>query len=264
MRSLVRGRRGAKPAGVRPLFLALTLALGVALLTGRAAVARALPTPAMSDGRVAGVLLQVDDGELPVPTHDPIEANQHADDILERPEFRPPQQSLVERAVGWISEQLGRLLSAGGGSGGSVVGWLLLVALVAGVVKLLSRIQSVPIGTTTRTEAEVVVEEKRSAREWEALVAAHEAAGDWLEALRCRYRALVARLVERRILADVPGRTVGEYRDELHQASPAATSAFDEATSVYEDAWFGSGAAGPDEARRFAEGAARVVEEVTP
>ena len=57
----------------------------------------------------------------------------------------------------------------------------------------------------------------RTAAQWRAEAAAHDAAGRWREALRCRYRALVAELAGRGLVEEIPGRTSGEYRIQCGQ-----------------------------------------------
>ena len=47
------------------------------------------------------------------------------DDVLARPEYRPLEPGVVERVLGWLSEQLGRLIEliASGGAGGVAGSW---------------------------------------------------------------------------------------------------------------------------------------------
>jgi hypothetical protein len=246
---IARWRRSRRALVVAPMALALAIAPAVADATSRAL-----------DGWA--VLAQVDGVELPEPAQPPEEVRERADEILERPEFRPRERSAIQRAIDWILRRLGEALSRGASTGGGLLGWLLLVGLIAGAVWVVRRIQPVPRAPTAREDIAVMVEEARSAGEWRAAAAAHEASGAWLEALRCHYQALVAELVEREVVDDIPGRTVGEYRAELAAARPAATPAFVDATTVYEDAWYGTGDASSADTHRFVAGASRVLEEV--
>jgi len=99
----------------------------------------------------------------------------------------------------------------------------------------------------------------RSAAEWRAEAAAHEAAGRWRDALRCRYRALVAELAGRGLVEEIPGHTSGEYRQDVKVVFPAASVAFDGATDLFEQAWYGDRPTGRDEQAAFDDLARRVL-----
>jgi hypothetical protein len=97
------------------------------------------------------------------------------------------------------------------------------------------------------------------AGDWLARARALERAGEWREALRWRYRALVHHLVASGVLDEVPGRTSGEHRILVAAAVPRAAGDFDAASRLFELAWFGRRPTGPAEASRFAELSERVV-----
>jgi hypothetical protein len=100
---------------------------------------------------------------------------------------------------------------------------------------------------------------RRPAAEWRAEAEAHETAGRWRPALRCRYRALVADLASRGLVEEVPGRTTGEYRRQVDAAVPDVAPAFDGATLLFEGAWYGGRDTGADDAARFRALEARVL-----
>jgi hypothetical protein len=179
------------------------------------------------------------------------EARARAGEILARPEYRPPEKSWLESAVEWIDETLRTFLnSLLSGGAGSIVAWGVLATLVLVVVALIVRVsrtmQPVPVHALA-TEPEL----RRSAVDWRAEAERLEASGAWKDALRCRYRSLVAELVERHVLRDVPGRTTGEYRVELRENAPAVGSPFSGASELFERAWYGDQPTGPDENERF-------------
>jgi hypothetical protein len=101
-----------------------------------------------------------------------------------------------------------------------------------------------------------------TAPQWLDAAERAEAAGDWREGLRCRHRALVARLVEEGVVDDVAGRTTGEYRREVGRALPGAAGEFAGATELFERAWYGAAATGPEERARFGALAEQVLERV--
>ena len=231
---------------------ALALAALVAVATP---VAGQTAAPGASPAVAVGVATDRHDdagpGELPVPTVDADEANEAADDVLRRPEFREEEESLLQRARRWVFDRLGRAIDALFDSGGgTILGWLLVAAALGVAVVFAVRfsrgVQRDP-GATTRTAAPA----RRTATDWRADAELHEAAGDWRAALRCRYRALVADLAGRGVVEEVPGRTAGEYRSELGARLPDAAAEFAEATALFERAWYGGVPTGPDDNRHF-------------
>lgn len=159
--------------------------------------------------------------------------------ILARPELAPEPRSALERGRDWVVDRLDGLLdamlSAGAGNAvGLAVVALLVVISVVLAVRFSRNLRSDPVLAATPTGGP-----RRSATDWRSDAAAHEAAGRWQAALRCRWRALVADLAGRGLVEEAPGRTAGEYRRQLAAAAPAAAGDFDAATILFEDAWYG-------------------------
>jgi hypothetical protein len=183
-------------------------------------------------------------------SHD--EVRQLADDIVARPEFQQPPENWLVRARDWVLERVGDLLSAAtGGGAGSIVGIIVLIALVGLVAWLLIR-----VGRTVQADRQVAAMtiegvHRRSPAAWRAEAETLEAEGRWKEALRCRYRALVGDLVAERLLEDVAGRTTGELRSDLSASAPDRYDAFDAASELFELAWYADRATGPEESARF-------------
>lgn len=201
-------------------------------------------------------------GELRVPVRDPQQVREVVREVLSRPEFRPPQRSLTERLFDWVLELIGRLLAALGGSGaGGIVGLILLALVLAGVGVLAARFSR---GLTPSPEVAAGVPggRRRSAAEWRAEAEAHERAGAWREAVRSRYRALVADLAARGLVEEVPGRTAGEYRRQVGRALPEAATDFAGATELFEVAWYGRSSTGAGDAAHLRDLADRVLRRV--
>ena len=179
------------------------------------------------------------------------EVRQLADEILARREFAQPEPSLIERVRSWFEDLIGRILEAAfSGGAGSLVGWVVLLVAVAAIVWFATR-QGRTVQVDRRVGVRVEGVHRRTPAEWRAEAEDHEAAGDWKLALRCRYRALVGDLIAERLLEDVAGRTTGEYRRDLAVRAPDRSPAFDEATELFELAWYADRPTGPDENRRF-------------
>lgn len=178
--------------------------------------------------------------------------------------------SVVERVMEWIADQLAKLFDrTGGQSGGTfgggigaLFGWLVIIAAVVAIIAvvvwvILNRTRRAKTQSEPVTEAEV--EHRRRADEWMADAERLEAAGEWKEAMRARYRHLVRTLVDRRQLPDVPGRTTGELRDDLLRTTPDAAVPFDTCCLLFELAWYAGLPTGPDENARIRSEARRVL-----
>lgn len=143
-----------------------------------------------------------------------------------------------------------------GGSGGadlsflSLLLWLLLIAAVVAVVALLLRR---PLARARRAsegeqhddddevidEGAVFVDRSREPVDWRSEADEHRRAGRFREALRCRYRALVGDLARRGLIDEIPGRTTGEHRRQVHEVTPVAAATFDRAADLFDGAWYG-------------------------
>jgi hypothetical protein len=214
-------------------------AAAVALLVVRAAAARA---------------------DLPAPVHGAEQVHRTVRQVLAQPEFQGSGDPLLVRVVNWLAQQLARLLAAiGGGGHWSLLGLGLLALVLAAVVVAVSRFAR---GMTPDPEAALAHGRmpRRSADDWRAEAERHEAAGEWREAVRCRYRALVADLAARGLVEELPGRTAGEYRGAVRRSVPALADDFAGVTELFERAWYGNHPTGQDAARQVASLAARVLE----
>lgn len=201
--------------------------------------------------------------DLPPPDHDPGDARRAADDILARPEYQwSDDRSLLDRLGDWVSEQLERVLEPFGLATGGLpgwVGWLVLgaLALLVGLLVYKARHgwrrsrapEAAPGGR-------VVVSAGDHGTDWAAEVARCEEAGLWRDAVRARYRVLVADLARRQAIGDLVGLTAGELVAEVRQTSPAAAPSFTRATELFEAAWYGGADVGPPDRDRFADLAA--------
>jgi Domain of unknown function (DUF4129) len=196
----------------------------------------------------------------PEPEHSPAEAREAADEVMSRPEYQEPPETLMERIMDWIGERFADAASALtlGGVLPTFIAWAILVGIIAGVSFLLVRsIQAGSWGRSgrrgARERAEVITsaEEHRSAKDWLAEAVRHEAGGRWREGLLCRYRSLIVELVGREVLAEVVGRTAGEYVQDVRSRWPDAAGPFVAATDLFEAAWYGGRETGPAERDQF-------------
>ena len=194
--------------------------------------------------------------ELPAPDRDPRRVGRVVHEVLARHQYRRPTPSTIDRVRSEVVDRVASFLSRVVGAG---VGAWFVVAVVLALVVLAAwrfgRGTSLERGRAFPATASV----GRTAEDWRAEADAHERAGEWRRALRCRYRALVAELADRGIVDEVPGRTAGEYRVAVGGALPAAGDPFSGATELFERAWYGAKPTGPDDSARFRELSERVL-----
>ena len=185
---------------------------------------------------------------------DPEAARDAARDILSGAEYAEPEPGPVERVVDWVFERIGSFLGTlTGGGPGSVIGWIVVIALVAGAALLIVRALRVPAlgriadrdglryGTETRWDPALWLEESaRLAR-----------AGDRRGALRCRHQAMLATMVSEGVVDDVPGRTAGEYGSLLGLRLPDLHAEIDELTDRFQAAWYGGHPVSDADLERF-------------
>ncbi|HLY82838.1 MAG TPA: DUF4129 domain-containing protein [Acidimicrobiales bacterium] len=200
--------------------------------------------------------------DLPVGHHDPAGIHAATRDILGRAEFRPPRRSWWAAALGWIGREIARLFGdltgAGGGAGGWVaVAVLVVIVVVVAVISIRLWVRMPARGSPPFVVTAAVA--GRSAVDWRAEAARHDREGRWRDALRCRYRALVADLAGRGVVEEIPGRTAGEYRGEVAVRAPGVSPLFRDATERFEGAWYGGVPSGPDDQVWFDEVAGRVL-----
>lgn len=198
--------------------------------------------------------------DLPTPGNDPDKVRDMAKEILSRPEYQEPPKSLWDRVYEWFVDVLSRLfdgLGFGGGALGAFVSYLVLavlLGLLAWLVVWVARSGAWGAGRRPDREGDPVIlaaDAYRSAKDWLAEAQRHEAAGRWSEGLLCRYRALVVQLVERDVIAELVGRTAGEYVADVRQRDPARAPSFAAATELFEAAWYGGATTGAEERDRF-------------
>ena len=203
------------------------------------------------------------------PTPDEIRARMR--EVFERAEFRR-SRSWPEKFLDWLGRRFGGGGSGGagsawGGSIGSVVGWVAIVLAALGlaaIVYVVVRNWRPGVRRQRRarpTPAEI--EELRTATEWASDADRLEAAGAWKDAIRCRYRELVARLVDAGAAAPLAGRTTGELRRDIAESAPDVSRDFSAATGLFELPWYADAPTGPAELDEFKALAARVLERVT-
>ena len=162
-----------------------------------------------------------------------------------------PPKPLYDRVRDWIIRQIGNVIGrVVNGGARSVVGIAILVLAAVLLILVLSR-YSRSLRADPGLQPALGIETRRSARDWLSEAAQHERAGEWRDALRCRYRALVAELAGRGVIDEIPGRTTGEYRVFVADSLPDGAPPFAGASELFERAWYGHRPGEAEDAARF-------------
>lgn len=158
--------------------------------------------------------------------------------VLAGPDFADARPGVVDQAARWALDELGALLAAIVSGGGGLLGLALLAAalVVLGLIvwSLVRRVRRDPGRPVPRPGGLG----GRAAADWSTAAERAEAAGAWADALRCRYRALLADLVAAGMLDEVPGRTARGYQRDVTSAAPGAAGPMREVTRAFEAAWY--------------------------
>lgn len=177
------------------------------------------------------------DDEVPI-TIDRDAAREAAERELSKPMYHENDPGPLRRALDWIWERIGDLLtSAAGVTPGGWVG-LVVILLIVVLLTVALRLRLGALRPSPSTGASPLFDSRPlSAAEHRAAAERHAAAYHWSEALQERMRAVVRSLEERTILDPRPGRTADEAAAEAGQALPehatalhSAAFAFDEVT----------------------------------
>lgn len=188
---------------------------------------------------------------------DPEEVRRAAEEILSRGEFQEPEPTLVDRVEDWLGDVFGRLFEGAASGPGAAISWLIVLAIVGGVIWLVVRYAG-PV-TVARPAAgpalEYGTESHRPASEWLAEAAELAAAGNYRGALRCRHQAVIAAWITDGRIEHVPGRTASEcHRAALRSGADPVTERLSRSiVDRFAHAWYGGGSVDAADYRRFAE-----------
>jgi hypothetical protein len=169
---------------------------------------------------------------------------------LRKAVYHVRDESPVRRVMDWALERLDRLLDrivrlVPGGTPSLLIVILLVVALAIAI--------RLGLGPTRLRDA--LTDRRRGARprtaaEYRAEAEALAARGEFKEAVRARFRAIIRELEERGVLDPRAGRTAGEIAREGGAAVPFVRSHLDDAATTFDLAWYGHRGAGAAEYER--------------
>jgi hypothetical protein len=152
--------------------------------------------------------------------------------------YRHVRPGWFERTLVWILTRVGRLLhGASSLVPGGLPGLVLLIVIVAALIVVL-RMKLGPVrGGDLFTDASGAA--PRSAQDYRDEASAFAAAGNWREALRARFRAVIRQLEQRGVLDPRPGRTAGEIAAEAGAAMPPVAAPMRAAADEFDEIWYG-------------------------
>ncbi|MFV1990693.1 MAG: DUF4129 domain-containing protein [Acidimicrobiales bacterium] len=90
-------------------------------------------------------------------------------------------------------------------------------------------------------------------QEWLRLAAQAYSSGDYREAVRCRYRAVVSLLAHRDLVIEDETTTAGEYVVSVNASMPSQTRSFATAAQIFETAWYSERPIESDRAQEMVE-----------
>ena len=178
----------------------------------------------------------------------PVELGRDEARVRARVELADPSYdadpSLLERAIAWVLEQLGRLVTASAEvSPGTWVGLGLLLALLAVAVVVVRR-RIGPVARSAGRDDPLFGSRPRSAAEHRAAADDAAARGDWDLAVVERFRAVVRGLEERAVLDARPGRTADEAAREAGAQLTAVAAGLQAGARAFDDVRYGGRPAG--------------------
>jgi hypothetical protein len=168
---------------------------------------------------------------------DASEIRRVTEQVLAGPRYEPARPGLVERILVWLAERIANLIAGlQAGDGGTIIG-VVVLALAIGVTAFLVARLLLRVRRDPGVAAPVGIG-GRSAEDWRELARRAEAAGEWAEALRCSYRALLAELVAAGVTDEVAGRTARDYLRDISEAAPAIEGPMTWMTDAFEATWY--------------------------
>ena len=158
---------------------------------------------------------------------------------LSDPKYHIDDPSIVERAMRWV---LDKIFDAIGNLVDVTPGGLPALLVVVAAIVALAVFLRLGLGPVALRDA--ITDRRRGARartaaEYRAEAEALAARGDYKEAVRARFRAIIRELEERAVLDPRPGRTAGEIAREGGGAVPAIRDDLQAVARTFDELWYG-------------------------
>lgn len=185
-------------------------------------------------------------------------ARDEAERELRKRIYRRDDEGIVQRVIERIMEALGELIenvvnvTPGG-----------LPSLVLVVLALVLVVIALRLGLGPANLRDALTDRRRGGRalspeDYRAEAERRAADGDFKEAVRARFRAIIRELELRAVLDERPGRTAGEIAREGGAAVPAIGADLRTVAATFDEIWYGRRAAGADDYARVRDADGRI------
>jgi hypothetical protein len=157
---------------------------------------------------------------------------------LTDPGYRAAEPSLLERLAHWLGEVFDKLLNSLSGVPGGPLGVLLVLVLLI-VLVVVVRLRVGKVGRAGQAAKQVFAGRRRSADEYRRAAEEAAAQGQFADAVRERFRALVRGLEERALLDSRSGRTADEAAAEAGALLPNLAADLTAGARLFDDVHYG-------------------------
>ncbi|QRP45016.1 DUF4129 domain-containing protein [Amycolatopsis sp. FDAARGOS 1241] len=157
---------------------------------------------------------------------------------LSNPAYADARPSVLQQLATWLGEKFSELLSSLSGVPGGPLGLLLILALVI-VLIVVVRLRVGKVGRAAQAARQLFSGRRRSADEYRKAAEQAAARGQFADAVRERFRALVRGLEERALLDARSGRTADEAAAEAGALLPNLATDLAAGARQFDDVHYG-------------------------
>lgn len=172
---------------------------------------------------------------------------------LADPGYAAAQPSVLSRVFSWIGDRITALLDGISNTvPGGIFGLLVLLVVVI-VLVVVIRLKAGKLGRSASQGFRVFDGRSRSADEYRSAAEAAALRGDFDEAVRERFRAVVRALEQRALLEERSGRTADEAAADAGKLLPGCAEQLREGAIAFDDVHYGDRTATEDGYRRLVD-----------
>jgi hypothetical protein len=179
------------------------------------------------------------------------QAREAAERELSKQIYASSKPGFLERVIQWAQRKLAELLDqAGSVMPGGLLGLAALVTIVVFLLVMI-RLRLGPLRVKDLLSDRGPAAAALTADDYREQAGNFAAAGDYREALRARFRAVIRQLEQRGVLENRLGRTAGEIAAEAGAALPPVAAQLRAGADLFNEVWYGGRPATEDVYRRM-------------